>query len=309
MTSLRATGIEEWSQLCSDSFVPLRAVGDDTFRGEIDHRVVGDLGVSRVRCTRSVVRRSSRLIAREPRDDLLLSVQVEGDGLVSQAGRTAQLRRGAAAFYEADREYELRFDRPMSEIVLQVPRDRLAIHAAGIREATARSIEAGDSAVTVLRHLLIGVLETDAFAPDQEHEVAEAAIGLLSAALRPMTTKPSTQLNGEALVVALSARIRRESHDPGLSFDDLARRHGISRRYLDLLFGRQGETPASYLRRIRLERAEHLMLTDRTSTISSVAHRVGFGDVNTFIRAFRRTHGVTPSAWRHEQPSPADESA
>ncbi|GAB3267796.1 hypothetical protein GCM10027426_00640 [Microbacterium lacusdiani] len=41
MEALRAAGIDEWSRICSDSFVPLRARGDADFRGAIAHRAHG----------------------------------------------------------------------------------------------------------------------------------------------------------------------------------------------------------------------------------------------------------------------------
>jgi AraC-like DNA-binding protein len=38
--------------------------------------------------------------------------------------------------------------------------------------------------------------------------------------------------------------------------------------------------------------------------LEEVAERVGYADVTHFIRLFRRTHGVTPAAWRAAQRRP-----
>lgn len=153
MDALHAHGIDEWSAVCSRSFVPLRADGDTGFRGLVRHRQLGRIGVSYVEATASRVYRPAPLIASEPRDDILLSLHLTGTGQVTQAGRTAGLASGAGALYEADRPYALGFPGAMSELVLQVPRRQLRVRDCVLREATARRIDASGH-LTVLRHFL-----------------------------------------------------------------------------------------------------------------------------------------------------------
>ena len=118
-----AEGIEEWSQICSDSFVPLHVSNNSQdFQASIHHLQLGEIGVSRVSSKASTVLRPAKLVAAEPRDDVLLSIQLTGPGAIHQADRSARLFPDTGAIYEADTPYELRFDGPMSEFVLQVPR-------------------------------------------------------------------------------------------------------------------------------------------------------------------------------------------
>ncbi len=57
-----------------------------------------------------------------------------------------------------------------------------------------------------------------------------------------------------------------------------------------------GYSPADYVRRLRLRYAA-LSLRDEERTITEVAMELGFGSVDGFIRAFRRTFGCTPGEY------------
>ena len=296
MDVLHAQGIEEWAQLCSESFVPLQTAGASDFRGRITHLQLADLGISHVSCTRSQVYRSEQMIARNPRDDVLLSLQLTGSGLVEQAGRRASLAPGTGALYEADRPYRLQFGGPMSELVLQVPRKRLGLRDATLRDSSARPLTQSAPALSVLRHLLTGILGSDG-PPDVVDRLSDTAVDLLAAALRsgasPSTPEGSCGHGADALVYTATVYMEQHLGDTRLDVQQLARRLGVSRRHLEAMFARHGDSPAARLRRMRLQRAEHLLATT-TATVTQVAFGAGFGDVTTFGRAFKRHYGHTP---------------
>ncbi|MFD1433328.1 helix-turn-helix transcriptional regulator [Lacticaseibacillus yichunensis] len=52
---------------------------------------------------------------------------------------------------------------------------------------------------------------------------------------------------------------------------------------------------------LRVQLAASLLTAMPTLSIAQVAQKVGYGDVTTFIRQFKRTLGVTPGAWRKEE--------
>ena len=68
--------------------------------------------------------------------------------------------------------------------------------------------------------------------------------------------------------------------------------HAFHRRFRAVF----GETPAAYVRRLRLERAAWRLQLHGDS-ILSIALDCGFGDHETFSRAFRRAHGMAPGAF------------
>ncbi|GAA1955859.1 helix-turn-helix transcriptional regulator [Agromyces allii] len=64
-----------------------------------------------------------------------------------------------------------------------------------------------------------------------------------------------------------------------------------------------GDTPARYVTRIRMTRAER-MLRDG-EPVSDIAYRLGYDSEDGFSRAFRRHSGVAPSRWRRAALQPA----
>jgi AraC-like DNA-binding protein len=77
----------------------------------------------------------------------------------------------------------------------------------------------------------------------------------------------------------------------------VARSQGVSPRYIQRLFEREGSTFSEYVRGCRLELA-HAMLRDTAAlaqSISSIAYDCGFGDLSYFNRSFRERFDTTPS--------------
>ena len=76
--------------------------------------------------------------------------------------------------------------------------------------------------------------------------------------------------------------------------------HSFQRRFHTAF----GETPACYVRRLRLERAAWRLQLHGDS-ILSIALDCGFRDHETFSRAFRRHYGLSPRSWRQAGRFPA----
>jgi transcriptional regulator GlxA family with amidase domain len=78
----------------------------------------------------------------------------------------------------------------------------------------------------------------------------------------------------------------------------MANRLSISVRHLNRLFAQHtGVTPARYVELVRVAAAKTLLTTGR-APLWEVAARAGFGSPETMRRAFLRTVGVTPGAYR-----------
>lgn len=85
-----------------------------------------------------------------------------------------------------------------------------------------------------------------------------------------------------------------------LTLAGLAREVGMSKYWLSHRFKEvMGVTLREYLLRVRLEKARALLATAAVS-ITEVALTVGFGDLPRFDKLFKRSTGVTPSAYRDQ---------
>lgn len=90
-----------------------------------------------------------------------------------------------------------------------------------------------------------------------------------------------------------------------LSTGMLARLVGVSERHLSRLFHTHvQQTPAQYVRRVRTEAAEHLLVSTELP-MAAVARRCGFGSTESLRQAFLNRYAVPPSRYRRQHtPAP-----
>jgi AraC-like DNA-binding protein len=93
-----------------------------------------------------------------------------------------------------------------------------------------------------------------------------------------------------------------------LGVDDMARAAGLSRAHFSREFRAAfGESPHTYLLTRRMERAAALLRTTDRS-VTDICFSVGLQSIGSFTTSFKRTYGVTPTAYRASFP-PAAASA
>jgi len=109
---------------------------------------------------------------------------------------------------------------------------------------------------------------------------------------RPATVRHRTSLFRDAVAIV------ETEYGSELSLDQIARRVASSRRQLQRSYAEIGNTTfREHLTAVRMERAAELLAT-RGLTVREVAERVGYRQPAQFAKAFRRRHGLAPSAFR-----------
>lgn len=82
-----------------------------------------------------------------------------------------------------------------------------------------------------------------------------------------------------------------------LTIEDLANQAGISRYHFCRKFKKHtGMSPMHFLTLMRIERAKSLLRSN--GPVSSIAFKVGFNDLGSFIRSFKKVTGQTPSNYK-----------
>lgn len=120
----------------------------------------------------------------------------------------------------------------------------------------------------------------------------------LAQALLLLEQAATEQRDEPPLVARVRLLVKNQLGDPGLSVRGLASQGGCTADYLSHLFHRHaGEHLVAYITRLRMERAVQL-LDSSGMAVKEVAWACGYSGPGYFIQAFRRHHGVTPSAWR-----------
>ncbi len=89
--------------------------------------------------------------------------------------------------------------------------------------------------------------------------------------------------------------VQSQMEDGKISVDAVAEKMRISRVQLfKKIKAITGKSPSVVIKQIRLETAERLLKANN-NTIAEVAYKVGFGNPNSFSRAFKEHYGITPS--------------
>jgi AraC-like DNA-binding protein len=101
-----------------------------------------------------------------------------------------------------------------------------------------------------------------------------------------------------------SVRVRRQLIDDLPSGDvteeGVARALHMSRRTLQRKLGDEGTTYAAVLQDVRRELAESF-IRDDSLTLSEITYLLGFSEVSSFSRSFKRWTGLPPTAYRRRQ--------
>ena len=134
-------------------------------------------------------------------------------------------------------------------------------------------------------HVGVTLLDLAALALGANRDVAELAKG------RGLRT---------ARLQSFLAEIRANYTSTSFSVGHLARKFGLSERYVQDLLHDTGNTFGERVLEARLESARSMLANPRYDALKviDIAFQSGFGDISNFNHHFRRRFGVTPSQLR-----------
>jgi len=165
-----------------------------------------------------------------------------------------------------------------------------------------RDVLIGGTAATIAEHSVEAIALLDDVRRSMERDVAaarEAALRLVALFTVPDTAKPTSFRGGLAPWQKRKVdRYLREHLERWVRVDKLAEEVSLSVSHFGRAFKESfGDTPHTYIIRLRLELAQKLMLTTDLP-LSLIAPACGFADQAHLSRHFRRRLAETPSVWR-----------
>jgi AraC-like DNA-binding protein len=245
--------------------------------------------------------RATRTAAQIDNDDIVLTVSLTGGRVVQQRGREAAIGSGEAVLTTSADPLVAAVHSHSRIIVLRIPLAMLRPAVNDLDACLVRTITRDTEALRLLTSYAGVVEETSALAMPELRGLLVAHFHDLVAMAIGATRDAAEVARGRgvraARLAAIKAYILENLSRGDLSIDAVASRHGISARYVRMLFDGEGATYSDFVLGNRLTRA-HRMLRDPRyvgHTISAMAYECGFGDLSYFNRAFRRRFGTTPS--------------
>jgi len=234
-------------------------------------------------------------------DDLAFATGPIKGWAASQRGRDLVLSPGDAVLMSNAEVAAMVLPSGARFTTFRVPVTAIAPLVPDIGAVIGRRIPADSAALRLLIRYLGIVNDEHALATPELQRLAVTHVhDLLAVALG--ATRDAAEIARDrglraARLNAIKADILDHLHREDLAVTALARRHGVTPRYVQILFEAEGTTSSEFVRGRRLAHA-HRVLTDlrhADRSVTDIAYGAGFGDLSHFNHAFRRLYGASPS--------------
>ena len=229
-----------------------------------------------------------------------LIVNLAPRATATQLGKTLELSTGEAVAVMTEKPGKLTGTRHLG---LVLPRSVLAARAEDLDLALMRTIPGSAEPLRMLVRYISMVQDEVALGTPELHQTVASHIhDFVALALGANRETRHSGLNAVAAarLAAALADINRSFTEPGLTLAAVARRQGVSPRYLQRLFEETGMSFTARVNELRLQRAFALLRKEhsRGRAISEIAWQAGFSNISHFNRLFRARFGDTPTGIR-----------
>ncbi|MFC4253972.1 helix-turn-helix domain-containing protein [Altererythrobacter xixiisoli] len=290
-----------WNDVASRMITPLHVepLGAGPFNARIYRRALRECEIL------SPVSSPARVYRDGEHEAGVLNLQLQHRGRTTNhtGGRTAVLEEGDFVLYDPAKPLWLHFEEPTQAIVLRLPLATVEERMPHLRSQIGIPVKGRGGPGALFSQFL-----RNAWAELQEGGegewaecLGEAIWPLLDMAYADTRPRTETSRRDERRRVLFEA-VEADLTDPDLDVHRLARRMGVSARYVQMLFAEMGTTPRAFIQDRRLElAARRLGREGMEVTVTEVAYDAGFNDLSSFCRAFRRRFDTSPRNYRSGQ--------
>lgn len=230
-------------------------------------------------------------------DTVCLMVKSGGHMALRQGAREAVPELGDGVLLVYRQPSQIRFQ-DATYLSVRVPRQALAM-LVDVEAAAGSRIQSDTAALVLLRNYVAALPE----------RLADPALGALVATHVYDLMALAIGAIGEGREIARARGLRAArlqsikadlTRDPSLAIQEIARRQGVTPRYVQRLLEEDGTTFSEFVTEQRLDATRAMLRSPRFRawSIASIAFEAGFRDLSHFNRRFRRRFGVTPSDFR-----------
>ncbi len=233
-----------------------------------------------------------------PREDIFLSVMLEGSGFFSQNNRQVAHNKGDVLIYDSAKPYSFNYTSSYNAILLRVPRPLVQSKITRIDDLGGTILShhsAYGHLVKSLMHDTSVIASSAELAQDDDFIVP--TLEMLTTALAKATNNMPSLSNYSShtrLLNEIKAYIRDHITDEDLSLEQVAKYKNISLRTLSRVFAESGETPRSWLQSQRLSCAYEALVNRKVSNVTEAALTFGYKDLSHFSRTFKKCYGYSP---------------
>ena len=278
---------------------------DRPFSQSMEAAQVGGALLARFSGTTDRMSTSSSSAATMPPDYFLCLRSDPGPTSFSQRGREVIADTATAVLCTCNDPLDFRAGDRYAFLTVAIPQGRLEDLIAGVADLVARPL---DSSTPAMRHLrryvtLLNEPEGAGDDPDLTAHIETTLVDLVTLALgagRDATETARMRGQRAARLQDILSDIRAGFANPAFSSNDIARRLGVTPRYVQTLLQEAGSSFTERVLELRLQRARAMLSDPRRDRmkVGEIAEACGFSEISYFNRCFRRRFGLTPTAAR-----------
>ncbi|MER5185201.1 helix-turn-helix domain-containing protein [Streptomyces sp. NPDC002896] len=293
--------LECWRDAVSRNLAPLEVLPRECadFRASLHAARVGQVQMSVITAEPHSIARTRRHIGSDAPDFFQLTLQLKGQGVLTQRDRQARVGPGELVIYDVRRPFTYDLDQPHSGLVLMFPRAMLQMAERDLARVTATPVSCHDGLGQVVLPFLHGLArQVEHLESRATPRFADNVVDLIGTLLAEHAgADPAAGDEGPGLLTRrILVYMEQRLADPGLNPEGIAAAHRISRRYLYKLLADQGYTVSGWIREQRLARCRRDLADPAMDhlPVGTIGGRWGFPDPAHFSHAFKTAYGVSP---------------
>jgi len=286
-----------WRELLARGLLEVDVEVAPGFSGTLRRRSLGRLQLNHVAVTAAqTLRRSTTQASRCEAPRYLLLCWRSGRGWLRHRVGETPLSPGECLLLHSHDPFELSFAAASDCLIFQLPVDWVELQLPDPQVAIAVALGKRQPWGPMLRGAM-EALHSDRGTPTP-FVLAENLCTALALAAEDIEIRSTRHVR--KTFQSLQRTLAELASTCNVTAGEIAQAHGISLRYLHAIYSANGTSCGRELIRVRLERAQRLLLdpVEPGRSIDDIAWQCGFSDSSHFRRRFRALFGVSPSAMR-----------
>ncbi|MBA2950783.1 AraC-like ligand-binding domain-containing protein [Streptomyces himalayensis] len=293
--------LESWREAVSQNLVPLEVLPRECadFRASLQSAQIGPVQMSAITAEPHTVARTRRHIGSDAPDFFQVTLQLTGNGVLTQRDRQARLGPGELVIYDTRHPFTYDLDQTHSGLVVMFPRPMLQLTERDLARVTATPVSCHDGLGLVVRPFLYELArQVEHLESRGTSRLADNVVGLIGTMLAEhVGADRAAGDDGPGLLTQrILVYMEQRLADPGLSPEGIAAAHRISRRYLYKLLAEEGYTVSGWIREHRLARCRRDLADPSMDhlPVGVIGGCWGFADPAHFSHAFKAAYGMSP---------------